>query len=207
MCVVKNFTPNSSIASPSRYHVEGEAFALHTTAMPQHLFQTTTLLQDKLSYIQSDSRAVRSVWHGHSHSKREACIWEPHKWIIKLMPLISVLCSATQSCSLSHVLWSLPMEMPSVSKSSTVSAFATSVWIVHFHNHHLLQISQDQSSWSMGSAWMFTLPMKWLGSFRRVSCSTTPAPEKPASHLVDDRALHHPNHGFYPCVLTLWILL
>lgn len=29
-------------------HVEGEVFALHTTAMPLQLFQITTLLQDKL---------------------------------------------------------------------------------------------------------------------------------------------------------------
>lgn len=104
MCLVKNFSPNRYIASPSMCYVEGEAFALHTNAMPQHLFQTTALLQDKLSYIQSDSRAVNSVWHGHSHSKREVCIWEPHKWIIRLMPLISVPGSATQTCSLSHVL-------------------------------------------------------------------------------------------------------
>lgn len=36
-------------------HVEGGAFALLSTAMPLQLFQITTLLQDKLSYILSDS--------------------------------------------------------------------------------------------------------------------------------------------------------
>lgn len=93
----------------------GEAFALHTTAMPLQLFQITTLLQDKLSYVQSNSWAMRSVWHGHWHSKREACIWEPHKWILRIVPLISVPCSATQNCSLFHVSWSFPTEVLTVS--------------------------------------------------------------------------------------------
>ena len=69
MCIVKSFKPERYIALLSKCHVEGEAFALHPTVTPQNLFQTITLLEDWLRQVQSDSQAVRSVWHGHSYSK------------------------------------------------------------------------------------------------------------------------------------------
>lgn len=113
-CIVQNLTLNRYVESPSGVMLEEKLLQYIALSCPCNYFRSPSSF--KTSWVVY--KVILEVWHQSGmaiDTVRGACIWEPHKWILRFVPLISVPCSATQNCSLLHVLWSLPTEVVTLS--------------------------------------------------------------------------------------------